>query len=331
MATPASPWLDTTRFPGRRFLDSVGRTHGIAGTSTPAVTAEAELRRAWAAQLAVDPADLVPVATGADALRLVFQSLLAPGDTVLLAEPAPADALQAILATGARYVDVGRGAQGDVDAAGLHRALGWHASPVLFGQAPGLFGASDVPALGAQSRARAVVIDARMDARWAGPPLFGDRPLATVVALRDLADPRLGVAHAVVCATGTGAQLAGLRGAEALPVPLSRAALAVLQELAQSPARVVDAELAMQARYDEFTSLIRRMGRPGVTVLPRAGTVASAECAAGDAPEVGVSLACSGLPVVGGHGAWPMRNLVVIDLAPAAATAPSDYQDSHRV
>jgi hypothetical protein len=193
-----------------------------------------------------------------------------------------------------------------------------------------LFGVSDVPALGAQSRARAVVIDARMDARWAGPPLFGDRPLATIVALRDLGDPESCVAHAVVCSPGTGGDLSGLRGSEALPPSLTRAALAVLQELAQSPARVVDAELAMQACYGKFTSLIRKMGRHGVTVLPRAGTVASAECAAGDATEVARELALSGLAVLGGHEAWPMRNLVIIDLTPSPGSAsfndPNPYQ-----
>ena len=84
-----SPWLDVQRFPGRRHLAAVARHHAPLDRDEVLAVGDLghEVQRRWAAWLGVARTDLLLAGSDAEAVRLVLQALLAPGDVLLLAEP----------------------------------------------------------------------------------------------------------------------------------------------------------------------------------------------------------------------------------------------------
>lgn len=311
-----SPWLDLQRFPGRAHLASVGRHHAPLNAQRH-VDADLQdlVRSAWARALGVPEQDLLLCGSDAEAFRLVLSALLTPADVALVAEPAPALALCAILGGGARFVDVGRLSDGSVDRLALARALERHPNAVVIGQAPGWLGMDDTEVL--QDQGRAVLLDARWRQGFAQRLPQRPRPggvLATWVALRDpdrLAEPLL---HGVVVAEGTGAELALLQGRAALAQGPLRQAWAVLQGLQADPGWAERADAELQSRYQRFHDVLQ--GLPGVRVLPRAGWWAAAECLAGNAIEVASHAETAIWPVLA-WGAHPLRSLVTVDLGVA--------------
>jgi len=310
----ASPWLDTVRFPGRAFQRSVGRAHqplgGGYGDCGEAVAS------AWAAHLGVQPSDFLLCSSDGAALRLVLHGLLAPGDLVLLAEPAPSEAVCAILAAGARYVDVGRRQSGGWDEAALDRALAAHPDALLYGEAPGWLGVDDGPLLATHaSRCRGLVLDARFSQGWGGPARRMDElgragVWAQLVALRDPDSPGEVLLHGVACAPGTGADLGLLHFDAHRPQAPLRQALAVLEGLAD-PEWTARADAVLAARHGAFAAALADW--PGVQVYARAGFRAAAACLAGDAAAVAAHVGRQLAPVAA-YGGHPMRHLVTVDL-----------------
>ena len=325
-----SPWLDTRRFPGRAFLSAVRRAHAPLAGDT-AGDAGDEVRGPWAAHLGVAPEDLLLCTSAEEAWHLVFGALLAPGDTVLLAEPAPPTALAVILACEARYVDVGRRQSGAVDAVAASRALAGHPQAVLLGEAPSLFGTDDAVAWAAiagdhgPGSGRGLLLDARADPTWGGrapamvPGQIG--ALATIVALRDPDRFDDVLAFGIVCAPGTGVDLSLLQGRpERAQGPL-RQAWSVLADLAADPHWPAAADAEIQCRRAAFAEAVA--DQPGVHLCVGTGLRAVAECRAGNAAET-ATRAAAWLAPVHGFAGHPTRALVVADLTVARIRRESD-------
>jgi hypothetical protein len=317
-----SPWLDVTRFPGRRYLVRLAekRVRQPDDGLTFADLAP-HVQRTWAQQLACTPDDLILAASDAEVWRLLLGALLLPGDTVVLAEPAPRAVVSTVLALGARYVDVGRRSDGAIDPAALRLAVAAHPGCVVALESPALFGCDDVQALGAEPLpgVRALLVDASHAPGWGDARLWptGIAPsVATVVALRDPADLATPVLHAAVSAPGTGLALMVLQGAPRWPPHLMRRAADVLA-VVQRPEALAAPERALEQASLAFAAALA--DRPGVVVYPRAGWRRASECLGGDAVEVADAIRPLVAPVET-QGPEPRRTLLWVDLAAAAAS-----------
>ncbi len=321
-------WLDTARFPGRASLDSVLRSHQPrAGGERIDVALDDRVRALWAELLGVARADLLLVTGHGEALGLIARALVTPDDTCALAEPVPASLVGAVLACGGRYVDLGRLADGRLDAQALARVANHHPGAVLFAQAPCVFGCDDLllanaDAAGADAdeasapRAppppfRAVIVDQTRQLR---PNIDGSSPAlpvdARIVALRDPDDGGAPLLHAICCAPGTGGSLAFLLGPSVPPLSLLQRAAALLEPPARNDRfGAVEAQLVAGA-----AALATDVNdHPGVIVHGRAGVEIAIECLAGDSAALASRLQASGWrpTALGGHAG---RSLIVVDL-----------------
>ncbi|MSP90884.1 MAG: hypothetical protein EXR79_03625 [Myxococcales bacterium] len=340
--TPDSPWLDPVRFASRCWLDGARLQHLPIDADAGRGDLVAQVQARWAASLGVASTDLAVCPTDLDAYRLVLGALVVPNDVVLVAEPAPAAAITALLGLGGRYLDVGRRADGSVSGAAVVRALqAWPAAAAVV-EAPSLFGTDDrvwvpdreqdcvaSPASIALVQPRALVVDALHAAGWGAAPWRGGTrvgapaqtsslapapALATLIALRDPDAPADPIAVGIVCAPGTGAGLLLLQGQPRWPEPSLQHALAVLRGLAL-PGFVALADADHAARRAQ--ALAALAGRPGVVTLPCAGWRQAFECLGGDAAVVAKAVRGQ-VRAIDALSAHPGRSLAVVDLAAAA-------------
>ena len=303
-----APWFDLQRFPGRAHLASVVRQHR-ADPEPQRREAQLQLQviQRWSAQLRCDPSDLLLLPSADAAIRLALSALLAPGDVAIVAEPMPGEWLAGVLQTGARFVDVGRRAAGDIDPAALRLALERHPDAVAVGLTPSWFATDDREAWqGLEPRAR--LMDARHSSqRAAREP--GDT--AVLVALRDEEAGGQPALYGIATAPGTGSALA-LLGVDECGLPALERAARILDS---KNTLVLAGEAGRQARYRRFAALLA--AEPGVRVWPRAGTCAAAECLAGNARDIALRV-CASLPGVAAFDTPAMRHLLVVDLAAVA-------------
>jgi len=301
--------LDLQRFPGRAHLASVLRQHRAEPPQLHQETPlQDDVRCLWSEQLGCDPADLILAPTAGDAIRLLTSALLTAQDVAIVAEPMPGEWLASVLATGARYVDVGRRAAGEIDRDALDLALQRHPGAVAIGLAPSWFATDDGPAL-ARVAPRATILDARMHASRAGS--LAPDATAVLHALRDAATGGDPVLHGIVCARATGDALRLLASGLGRLTDLQRA----LQALRADPHLTALRETERAARHAQFVAWFA--GEGGVRVAPRAGSCAALECLGGNAREV-ARRARAVMPGVRAFDTPVMRHIVVVDLdAPA--------------
>lgn len=291
------PWLDTQRFPGRGHLGATLRQHGLV----PKNRGDLHDRVAdlWSQQLGCAAADLVLAQDATQASWLVLGALLAAGDVALLAEPVPGDLLGGVLATGARYVDVGRRRRGEIDQAALQAAWQRHPAALLIGMAPSWWGTDDRSAL-ATCAARARLVDARL-----GGPGAADFATASAT-LVTLPSTQAGTSLCgIVCAPGTGFSLDWLVASP----PCTRSLEGALAQLQAGPETESP---ALDARYLALHEALAV--RTDVRLGPRVGSSALALCLGGDAPAVASQLRAA-FPGVQTFGAQGKRDLLRIDLA----------------
>ncbi len=303
-----TPWLDLQRFPGRAHLASVLRQHRAdPQPQRPETQLRLDVTERWSAQLGCDPSDLLLLPSADAAIRRVAGALLAPGDVAIVAEPMPGEWLAGVLQTGARFVDVGRRAAGDIDPAALRLALDRHPDAVAVGLAPSWFATDDREAW-QELEPRARLMDARHGSQGAACEP-GDA--AVLVALRDEEAGGQPVLYGIATAAGTGGAL-GLLGVEACGLPALERAARVLN---LGNTLVLAGEAGREARYHRFAALLA--AQPGVRVWPRAGTCAAAECLAGNARDIALRV-CASLPGVAAFDTPAMRHLLLVDLAAVA-------------
>lgn len=309
----SAPWLEDDRFRGRKYLPGLARNHGpIRSTAQAGSALSDSLRRRWAAHLGLNPADLLPCATAAEAWRLLCTACLLPGDVALLAEPGSLHLPTAVLAAGAAYLDLSRDGQGAIPTAAFSRARLMHPNALFLGERPSLLGTDDTAGLLFIAAEVTRLIDARHVAAWAGLGAADVADHATVICLRDPDAPATPLLHAVVCQPGSGAALSAIQGPSSLPLALLEAGLSALSRVA----RCQDTELAvwraaMAVALGRFHA--SAADHPGAVVFPAAGTRAAIECRAGDAAALFESSQAAGL-AVRAYGGHPMRNLLVCDL-----------------
>lgn len=309
--------LDIARFPGRRWV----QTLATSGQLTSDVnTLEATVRIRWARLLHVHPRDLVLFATGTEALRAAVYALLAPGDVALLAQPVPMDAVHAVLAAGARYVDVGRTFFADAAAGSWHgdaaeRACAAHPDAVAYLQAPAWTGADD-PAHARDLPLRARIVDARNQPACSGPRFADpvDRaadPLTlTVVTLRDPDWPRDPPLAALIAPPELGPVLRAIVGPVHVPPVLIDRAFALLDGFATQPEWPARLLPFLHNRHQRWSTLLA--GHAGVQPLPFAGLQAAALCLQGN-PEALLPLLMPEFPAT--LAIASPRPLLVTDLA----------------
>lgn len=284
-----SPWLDPQRFPGRRYLAAARRDHRpVSDRELAERDYLGEIRRLWASLLRqsgapLDPGDLLICASDREAVELALGRLLQPGDVVLWAEPVAGQVALTTLAAGARYLDVGRAAQGMPDAAALALALQAHPSAVFWGEVPALTCADDLAGPAAVA-ARARIADCTA-AAWDSELPDAD---ACVLALRDPDAPGEPVLYGVAARPGWGSELESLHGRGHFSERAQLHALAVLQGLTEQPhwpavRRREAAELAGQ-----FVHAARDW--PGAVDAGQFGLRAAVRCLAADPQALAVRL-----------------------------------------
>lgn len=313
-AARAHPWLDPQRFAVRQFAAAVRRNHLPLHTDRlPDLTWRSRLRDGWAAWLqredggAVSPDDIWVCGSDREAIDVALGGLLVGGDVVVVAEPVGAEALLAVLRTGARFLDCGRRDDGGLDAAGLEAASARHTEAVAYVESPGMLSAEDAQAIRAHPW-RATVVDLRQ-ALW---PRTVPSASAVILALRDPDAPAEPIIHAVVLPQGWGRGVTEWAGEPSLGSAQLEHADAVLQGLLARPAWA-------QARSDALAQLaaafLAAAGTwPGVRVVGQHGLRAVVECRGGDAAALAASLP-EWAVAVRAHGSHPGRNLLLAELA----------------
>lgn len=299
-----SPWLDLTRRPQRRHLLRLQVSEGPVSAAPSVVGMLAQrLRETWAAHLGLSASAILPCASASEALRLVANAVLLPGDTVRMARPGQLAWSAAVLSAGAAFVDVGRLTSGAVDPS--TRDASPAARLVILG-APAPTGAVDAcawPAAPSELR----LADATLAASLYGQP-SADADLSLVV-LRDPDAPASPLLAALCGAPDDILALQLLAGPSPLPERLVRTALAVTQRIDAAG----EAEfLAVVTRRAERLRSLLTLG-PGQQWLPRAGVSQAVACLAAD----GQALATAAQPLgysAEAWGAFPGGGLVRCDL-----------------
>ena len=112
-----------------RFLPPLDRLQKRDAVDFDAVNSAAGLESLLAQRWGVDPKR---VCVGTDILPGIMAGLASPDERVLLAAPTWTDVLDAIPASGCRYIDVGRNHRFEVDAQGWSTALQWSTTTVAY-------------------------------------------------------------------------------------------------------------------------------------------------------------------------------------------------------
>ena len=302
------------RFASRAHLAGLARGHRPTQPVASVIgSLSAHVAQVWAASIGVEPDDLVLFGSGGEAVRTLTSALVAPGDVVLLGEPAEVALPAAVLAVGGRYLDIGRDQRGRLPIGALRRAAELHVDAVLWASTPALTGADDCDGLPADVDLRAVLADERLSSTLNGRGLRAQsRALAQVIALRDVDRPADPVLYAAVCRPGTGWALAAVRGPGPLPLGTLQGALATLgANDAAGPQKRAALEAALDDAAADVTAAVAEIA--GAQALPRAGVAMAVECLAGNAGEVATLLSRSGWSCAP-YGPHPMRSLLVVDL-----------------
>lgn len=310
-----NPWLDA-RFGQRRFLRSLLRDATPIAQFAPLHAGMAdELRHLWGQWLQRDGqpvgADSVVLcASYREAVALAVGTLLGAGDTLLVAQPCPPQALAIALAQGARYVDVGRRADGSVQAEAARRAAAVHSEAVALAECPGLTAGDDWHAWRDVAGLRAAVCDLAYGG-WQRRLPAAD---ASVVCLRDPDHPAETPIWAVAAAPDAAAALGLLWGPSALSQASLAHGLAIARGLVDHP----QWPLAAEQRLERAAAALRdEAGRwPGAQVLPSGCLRVAVACAAGDAD----GLLQQWRPMLAAGAAYrgsAMRDLAVADVAQA--------------
>ncbi len=308
-----TPLTDFTRFPGRRWANSV------AARMPPKLAADTRMAMAvaarWSHHLRARPEDIVLFATAQDAMRAAVHALLAPDDVALLALPLAPEWLTAVLCAGARYVDVGRRFDGPTPTGAWNRnaaerAAAAHPDAVALVESLSWSGSDDAAAI-AGLPLRAVIADARRVQSPLGPVLLPDRPTLTLVALRDPDCPSEPVLHALVAPDGQGRALGIAIGPTSVPDLLADHAFAVLDGVERWPDWQAQLVPRLEARYGQWLAALA--GRPGVQILGRSGVEAAALCLSDDADVIAAAIA-DAFPAVRAWPMTPMRALLTLDL-----------------
>lgn len=312
------PWLDRQRFAQRRFLEAVDRGHQPQrATPDPAPWLAGDIAATWASLLqrdggAVDPRDLILVASQAELWRAALSLLLAPGDAVLLAEPVPAGVLRAILQAGGQWIDLGRTAAGDCDPLALQRAAQAHPEAIYFAEQPPPIG--DPRPVALPGGLRATLIDLQL----AGWPTQLPAATAALLALRDPDDPGEPLLWALVTAPGAGQGLSLLLGDPQLPVAQAERARGVLHSWRDQPGWPRQTEQRLERAAERLSAWTR--GWPGLAGAGARGLRWTAQCQGGDAAALFDALRgrVASMAALGPH---PGQNLLLIDLCAAVADA----------
>ncbi len=309
-----TPLLDFKRFPGRRW--SLGFSAEMRETLERIPDMATAVRARWAQHVRARTDDILLFATAEDAMRAAVHALLAPNDVVLLARPLPPDWIACVLQAGARYVDVGRRYDGFAQTGGWNvaaaqRAAAAHPEAVAIAETC-TWGGADDAAVAAALPLRAFIKDARNTLHCLGPVLGLERATVTLVALRDPDAPSPAVLYALIAPDQHGAALRAAVGPTAVPAVLAEHAFAVLEGVDRDPTWADRAIARITERNAAWRTALA--GRPGVEVLPPAGTEAAALCLGGDGDAIAADLVGQFLTV----RAWPtsaMRALLTADLA----------------
>ncbi len=257
------------------------------------------LRETWAARLGLSASAILPCASVSEALRLVANAALLPGDAVRMARPGQLAWAAAVLSAGAAFVDVGRLIGGAVDPA--TRDASPAARLVILG-APAPTGAMDPhdwPAAPGELR----LADATLAASLRGQPSAGAD--LTLIVLRDPDAPGTPLLAALCGAPEDILALQLLAGPSPLPERIVRAALAASQRIdAAAEAAFL---LAVVARAERLRSLLT-LG-PGQRWLPRAGISQAVSCLAADGHALAAAAQSQGYSAEA-WGAFPGGGLV---------------------
>ena len=311
---PSSPWLTGDRHAGRRHLAALRRdSTPVQQTTALHAGIAAEVAAQWAALMHWDHQPLgeenvVLCATQREAVALGLGTLLQAGDTLLVAQPCAPQALAVALTQGARYVDVGRLASGQVDSLAVARAAQFHGPCVAWAEAPAWTAADDVSAmLASAAPLRAVIADCSA-AAW---PTQLPPATAVIVGLRDPDVPAQALLWAVVASAHSAAILQALWGPTELPLGPLAQALAVVRGWQAQPQWVDRARHRLAERAAELRRIAA--GWPGVRVFPSGDLRVAVSCAAGDPQQV-LALWRPHALAVAAYAAQPMRYLAIAEV-----------------
>ncbi len=302
-------FLDSKRFPSRQ------NRKPILPRAPFGLRMEWSVLVRWARHLNIHPNDLFLFATAQEAMNAAVRAVMAPTDVALVARPMDEDWLTAVLAIGARYVDVGRRFDGPTPVGGWHRpaaerAAAAHDEAIAIVESPIWSGADDVEAI-AGLPLRAVVIDARRTEDCWGAQVPAARKSLTLIALRDPDQPCEPLVCGLVVPTLSGVGLRVAVGPTRLPRVIADRATAVLHSLALQPDWPAPMLAQLQVRYAAWHAAM--VDRPGVQVLGRCGLEAAALCHAGDGPQIADAIATD-FPSIRASRVAGMRGLLTVDL-----------------
>lgn len=285
-----------------------------------------ELTSRWAALLGRPTDDLLVCSSAPEAAAVLLGAVLQPGDTVVLAAPAPDAAVAAILRSGARFVDVGRTWHGALEPAAVELALRFHPGAwLLLVQGDSL--AQHWPSLlqaGVQPERTFCWEDHHLGG--GGMLMLQPAPVGVLLTLRDPAAPQTPLLWGVLT-RGAGPALRALGGTPQLhPLVVDAARRALDGWTAQpEPTRALANRLGAAER-----SLALEVARwPGAVLWLGSGVERWVRCAAGDAGGLAEQLARAGWAA---HAAScpAVGSAVRVRLLPAPHTAepePSARQD----
>lgn len=310
------PWLALERFPSRAYLDGVAR--GMAPTSPqpePVGRLEYELQSRWAGALGI-PADALLLVADLDAAaNLLCGAALAPGDVAVLARPTAPRWPAAVLARGARFLDLGRLDDLALDPAAAARAGSLHPGALWLLDDPHLGGGADT--LPPEAQARVVVIDRSQSDPADATVMVPAEHVVEVHALRESGVVAAPICVGLVAAPASVPALRALRGPSPLELTRIERGLAALAATASEATSGSDAPWRAR-RAERRAARLRQVAVeaadwPGATLLaPTLGRVCL-RCDRDDAEALADRLRGLGIPAYG-LPAHPMRALCVVDL-----------------